>query len=107
VAQPLGVSWDVVKDIQKRNLQRRFARANRHNLKQSAVDEISIGKEHRYLTIVLDLKSGAVIFMGEGKGVEALEPFWPRLRRQKVRIEAVATDLSPAYSRAVFIHLPG
>jgi len=53
------------------------------------------------------MKSGAVVFMGEGKGVEALEPFWPRLRPQKVRIEAVAPDLSPASGRAVFIHLPG
>jgi transposase len=47
-----------------------------------------------------------VVFVGEGKGAEALEPFWPRLKRQKVRIEAVATDLSPAYLSAVLTHLP-
>jgi len=79
MAQHPGASWDVVKDIQKRNLQTRFARPKMHKLKQIAIDEISIGKEHRYLTIVLDLKSGAVVEVGEGKGAEALEPFWPRL----------------------------
>jgi len=106
VARHLGVSWDVIKDIQKRSLKRRFASPKLHKLKQIAIDEISIGKGHRYLTIVLDLKSGAVVFVGEGKGTEALEPFWPRLKRQKVRIEAVATDLSPAYISAVLTHLP-
>ena len=58
------------------------------------------------MTIVLDLKSGAVVFVGQGKGTHALEPFWQILRRQKVRIEAVATDLSPAYISAVLTHLP-
>jgi transposase len=106
VARHLQVSWDVIKDIQKRSLSRRFARPKLHKLKQIAIDEITIGKGHRYLTIVLDLKSGAVVFVGDGKGTEALEPFWQRLRRQKVRIQAVATDLSPAYISAVLTHLP-
>jgi transposase len=61
---------------------------------------------HRYLTVVLDLKSGAVVFVGDGKGAAALEPFCKRLRRPKVRIEAVATDMSPAYISAVLTHLP-
>jgi transposase len=106
VARHLGVSWDVIKDIQKRNLMRRFAFPQFHKLKQIAIDEISIGKGHRYLTIVLDLKSGAVVYVGEGKGAEALKRFWKILKRQKVHIEAVATDLSPAYISAVHSHLP-
>ncbi len=51
---------------------------NLHKLKQIAIDEISIGKGHRYLTVVLDLETGAVVFVGEGKGSDALEPFWGR-----------------------------
>ena len=80
MARPLGVSWDVVKDIQKRNLPTRSARPKLHKLKPIAIDEISIGKGHRYLTIVLDLKIGAVVEVGEGKGAEAREPFWVRLK---------------------------
>jgi transposase len=106
VARHLGVSWDVIKDIQKRNLIRRYSFPKFHKLKQIAIDEITIGKGHRYLTIVLDLQSGAVVYVGEGKGAEALERFWKILRRQKVRLEAVATDLSPAYISAVLTHLP-
>jgi transposase len=106
VARHLNVSWDVIKDIQKRYLQKHFARPKLKKLKQIAIDEISIGKGHRYLTIVLDLNSGAVVYVGEGKGAEALERFWKILRRQKVRLEAVATDLSPAYISAVLTHIP-
>lgn len=106
VARHLGVSWDLIKDIQKQRLLRRFARPKLHKLKQIAIDEISIGKGHRYLTVVLDLKSGAVVFVGDGKGAEALEPFWARLKRQEVRLEAVATDMSPAYIIAVLTHAP-
>lgn len=106
VSRFLKVSWDVVKDIQKRNLNKRFAKPKLKKLKQIAIDEISIGKGHRYLTIILDLKSGAVVFVGDGKGADALEPFWQRLRRSGVKIEAVATDMSPAYINAVLTHLP-
>jgi len=102
----LGVSWDVIKDIQKRYLQRRFSRPKLGKLKQIAIDEISIGKGHRYLTVVLDLKTGAIVFIGDGKGADALEPFWKRLRSAKTRIEAVAIDMSPAYINAVMSHLP-
>ena len=106
VARHLGVSWDLIKDIQKQHLLQRFARPKLHKLKQIALDEISIGKGHRYLTVVLDLKTGAVVFVGDGKGAEALEPFWAKLKRQKVRLEAVATDMSPAYISAVLTHVP-
>lgn len=43
-----------------------------------------------------------MVFVGDGKGSDALEPFWQRLRRhRKVKIEAVAIDMSPAYIKAV------
>lgn len=106
VADHLAVSWDVVKGIQSKNLQRRFGKPKLHKLKQIAVDEINIGKGHRYLTIVLNLLTGAVVFVGDGKGSDALKPFWKRLRRARAKIEAVATDMSPAYTRAVRDNIP-
>jgi len=55
VAQHLGIGWDVIKDIQKRDLQRRFARPRLADLKQIAIDEIHLGKRQGYATVVLDL----------------------------------------------------
>ena len=79
VAHHLGVSWDVIKDIQKRHLERRFKHIRLKDLTQIAIDEISApggGKGHRDLTVVLDLTSGTVVFIGQGKGADALKPFW-------------------------------
>lgn len=101
VADHLVIGWDTIKEIQAKNLQRRFGKPKLHKLKQIAIDEINIGKGHRYLTIVLDLLSGAVVFVGDGKGVDALKTFWKRLRRSHAQIEAVATDMSKAYIRAI------
>jgi len=106
VAHHLGIIRDVIKEIQKRHLKRRFGRPKLKHLKQIAIDEISTGKGHRYVTIVMDLASGAAVHVGEGKGGDALKPFWKRLRASGAKIEAVATDMSPAYIEAVEAHLP-
>jgi transposase len=106
VAHHLGVSWDVVKDLQKRDLSRRYARPKLKHLRHIAIDEIAVAKGHRYLTVVMDLDSGAVVFVGDGKGADALKPFWKRLRPSKAAIEAVAMDMSAAYRQAVSTYLP-
>jgi transposase len=106
VALHLGVGWDMVKEMQKRRLQRRFKKPKLKHLEHLAIDEISIGRGHRYLTVVLDLDSGAVVFVGDGKGADALKPFWRRLHASHARIKAVATDMSPAYTAAVRENLP-
>jgi transposase len=92
-----GLSWDVVKSIQKRNLKKRFKKPNLKNLSHIAIDEIHREKG-RCLTVALDLKTGAVVFVGDGKGSDALKPFWKRVKRHKsVKIKAVAADMSSAY----------
>jgi len=105
VARHLNVSWDVIKEIQKRDLSRRYARVKLKHLRRIAIDEIAVAKGHRYLTIVMDLESGAVVFVGDGKGADALKPFWRRLRPSRAKIEAVAMDMSAAYRGAVSTHL--
>jgi transposase len=107
VAEHLGISWDVIKEIQKEDLKRRFDRPKLNGLRRIAIDEISTAKGHVYLTIVMDLESGRVVHVGRGKGGDALKEFWTRLRRSRAKIEAVATDMSPAYIDAVTTHLPG
>jgi transposase len=105
VARHLGVGWDVIKEFQKRDLARRYAKPKLKHLRRIAIDEIAVGKGHRYLTVVMDLDSGAVVFVGDGKGADALKPFWKRLRPSRAKIEAVAMDMSAAYRGAVSAHL--
>ena len=42
-----------------------------------------------------------MVFVGDGKGAEALTPFWQRLRASHAKVRAVATDMSRAYINAV------
>ena len=86
VARHLDVGWDLIKDIQKtRSAASASLRPKLKDLRQIAIDEIAIGKGHRYLTLVLDLDTGAVVFVGDGKGAEALKPFWRRLKRRRAQ----------------------
>src|SRR3954462_673100 len=93
VARHLNVSWDVIKDIQKRDRSRRYAKVKLKHLRRIAIDEIAVAKGHRHLTVVLDLDGGDVVFVGDGKGADALKPFRKRLRPGGARIEAVAMDM--------------
>jgi len=71
-----------------------------------AIDEVYLGKKRKYITIVLDLRTGRVIHIGRGKGKAALKGLWGRLRRSKAKIQAVATDMASGYIAAVLEHLP-
>jgi transposase len=107
VARHLGVSWSTVKEIHKEYLQRKFSRPKLRQVRLLAIDEITIGHGHRYLTVVLDLESGAVVFVGDGRHADTLKPFFKRLRASRAKVEAVAMDMSGAYLTAVRTHLPG
>ena len=76
----------VIKDIQKRYYRRRFSKPNLTKLRRIAIDEISIGKGHQYLTIVIYLDSGAFVHTGDGKGDDALKPFLKKLKRSRAMI---------------------
>src|SRR5262245_49769527 len=104
VAHHLDVGWDLVKDIPKRDLKRRSAQPKLQHLRALAIDAIAVARGHRYLTVVLDLESGAVVFVGDGQGADALKPFWKRLRPSGAQIQAVARDLSGADRAAVATH---
>lgn len=103
----LGTGWDSIKDIIKRNLRRRFSKPSLKGVRYLAIDEISIRKGHKYLTIVLDIEHGVVLFVGNGKGEDALVPFWDRLGKHRKQIRAISTDMGPAYISAVLKNLPG
>ena len=107
IANHLKISWDTVKEIQKNHLTRRYKKLNYKKLKKIAIDEISIGKGHQYITIVMDLDSGRIFHVGKGKGADALTDFWVKLKRARAKIKAVGIDMSPAYISAVVNNLPG
>ena len=107
VARWAHLGWDTVKSIVKADLARRFANVPLHEVRRIGVDENYLGKKAKYVTLVVDLDSGRVLWVGKGRGKEALEGFWRRLKRSGAQIEAVACDMSGAYWSAINEHLPG
>lgn len=105
VARYLGASDTMIRGIDKKYLQQKFSKPRLRDLQVIAIDEINVGKK-RFLTIVIDWQTGAIVFVGEGKGGNALKPFWKRLHGSKAKIKAVATDMSSAYYAAVMENLP-
>jgi transposase len=106
VARHLGVPWNLVQSIQKDDLRKHFAKPKLRHLRRIAIDEIAVAKGHVYNTVALDLDRGAIVYVGQGRGADALDGFWKRLRDAHPKIEAVAMDLSAAYQLAVGKHLP-
>ena len=105
VAKYLGVSWGRIREIEAEHLRRKYAKPRLKDVTHIAIDEIAVRKGHKYMTVVLDLDSGRVIFVGDGRGGDALDPFWKRLRRSGATIRAVAADMSPAYAAAIEVAL--
>ena len=70
------------------------------------IDEFAVRKWYVYKTIVVDLKSGRIIYVGDGKGADALDGFWERVRRKEIDIKYVATDLSAAFISSVYENSP-
>jgi transposase len=106
VAEHTGLHWDTVKEIEKRYLERKYARVRIGEVRRLGIDEVYLGRSLGYVTVVRNLESGAVLFVGKGKGGEALEPFEARLRRKAGQIEAVAIDMSNAYAAWIARVLP-
>lgn len=106
VAENLNVSWDLVKDIQKKFLKKRYSKIDLSKVKRIGIDEFAISKGHKYMTIVVDLETGRIIYAHKGRDAKSLDDFWKLLQKQNVNIKAVATDMSIAYISAVLTNLP-
>ena len=100
VARHLGMSWDTIKEIRKKALEMKFKRRKVRHIEYIGVDEIAVRKGHNYLTVVVDLESGEVVWACEGRDNTALEPFLRRLKRAGARIKGIAMDMWPAYIKA-------
>ena len=102
VARHLGLNWKTVKAIDKYFLEREFGQPDLTGLRILAVDEISIRKGHRYLTIVLDYLSGRVVYVGKDRRAETLERFFNQLDAEQLNdIKAVVMDMWDPFIKAV------
>ena len=97
-ANEYDLSWDTVKNIDKKYLTEKFFKIDYGNLEYVSIDEIANKKGHDYLTIVMNLDIGKVIWVGEGRKEENINEFFETLnKKEKERIRAVSIDMWPAF----------
>ncbi|RJY12220.1 ISL3 family transposase [Parashewanella spongiae] len=90
----------------KRHLKKRYQKPNYKNVTYIGIDEIYCGSKSGFMTVVIDMKTSAVIYTEKGKKAASLDGFWERKNRCKQPIVAVATDMGPAYISSVKKHAP-
>lgn len=98
VANFFDLRWHTVKELEKRALKRKYSRIQTSHVKAIGIDEIYVSRTHsegKYLTVIRDLHSGAVIHVGDGKGTEAIHGALRKLRKAKLKV--ITMDMANAY----------
>lgn len=107
VARMAGLSWDTVARVDKRAIE--LALGDRdaalQGLRWIGVDEVSRTGGHVYFTVVTNLETGRVVWIGDGKGERGLKEFFEKLgKRGRRRIRGAVSDLG--YQAVLADHLP-
>lgn len=101
VAEHLHLDWKTVKKIDKTFLEKEFGETDYSNLTNIAMDEISYGSHHKYLTVVIDFDTGRVVWVGKDRKINTLDTFFEKMPEQlRDNIDAVAMDMWDPYITA-------
>ena len=68
IAGWLRLSWDTVKAVVKGRLEKDYRRIGYRRVRQIAIDELYLGRTRKYITLVMDMESARIIWVGEGRG---------------------------------------
>ncbi len=106
VARFLGVGWDLIKNIHKGHLKKKYKEIPFSELEFLSIDEFSIRKGHNYMTIFVDIRTGRIIHAVEGRSKGDIIPFLNDLAAKAKNLKAIAMDMSGPYASAVQSILP-
>lgn len=108
-----GIHWETIRnlhlEIMESTLEAHQAelKAKGYRPKFLAIDEFALHKGHTYATCVMDLESGEVLWVGEGRSKEAFEKFFEETDPSFLAdVMAVAMDMNASYHILVKQHLP-
>lgn len=74
-AKYLGLDWHLCNEILMQDLGRRKKRLRLGRVRRIAIDEIFVRNPSQYLTVVIDLDSGHVLYVAAGKDAATLTLF--------------------------------
>ena len=77
----LHISWDIIKSIHKKYLKDRYEKIDMSEVEYVSIDEFSIAKRHKYMTIIVDIQTGRIIYAIEGRKKDDIEPILKELKK--------------------------
>lgn len=94
IAEYLRISWDTVGPIVTRVEKELSSNYNKFDkLENIAIDETSYKKGHKYITLILNHDTNAVVWVGKGYGKAVLESFFTQLSKEQCQsIRLVSGD---------------
>jgi transposase len=107
IAGMLRIGWDTVGRIVARVVADRLDERRLAGLVAVGVDEISYRRGQRYLTSVVDHRTGAIVWCAAGRNAATLQAFFDELGERKHSIRAVSIDMSGGYEKAIRDNAPG
>jgi transposase len=104
----LRISPSTLSDLLHRSIHHLRDGHRIRGLRTIGIDEISYCKGHKYATVVYDLDRAKVVWVGPGKGREAIDAFFNEVLSpyQCAQIRWGCCDMSEAYIGAIRDHCP-
>jgi len=94
----LRISWDEAAAIITRAVRRGLKRRDLSSLRRIGIDEKAVGKGHRYVTVVYNLDTSKVVWVGEDRREETLDRFFASLPEGVIeQIECLTMDMWEPY----------
>ena len=99
------MSWDTIKEIHTHHLECRYAPPSLAGVDSIGIDEFAVRKGHVYKTIVVDLKSGRILHVGQGKAADALADFG-KGSDERSSTSSISPPISLPLSSPPYLKLP-
>jgi transposase len=103
----LRISWEEADGIVERAVGRGLERRDLSGLRRIGIDEKSARKGHHYITVVYDLESSKVVWMGKDRTEETLDGFFASLPKAVLeQIECITMDMWQPYRASCLKWIP-
>lgn len=110
LAEEHGVSWRTVRDAIEDGLRKRYRKRDLGKVVNIGVDELYVFRRERpsrkYVTVVRDQDSRAVLEVARGKGAAALRRFERKIAPFRENIKSVSMDMASSFNSWAADFLP-
>lgn len=102
------LAWSTISKLDKEQLEYYFDKIELSDLRYLAMDEFSIKKGHSYATGFMNLETGKMVHVCEGRSIEKVRPFFELLDSRGLtdQIQMVCVDMHAGFHKLVKEYLP-